>query len=151
VRNALVVALISSSITVAVAIGCSAPSPDGTALDHGRNSSSSGNDGESGSSSGTNASCANHAKVDDRPACDQCARSKCCDSVLECDNTGDCAAMMKCMDDCQGDFVCQYTCSTVHEKGASVLGELSSCAQAKCSTECPSTAPDAGDPFADAF
>jgi hypothetical protein len=155
VRHVLVAALLGSSITLLVAIGCSAPSPDGTTLNRGRSSSSSGDDGDDEgekTSSGGNTSCSSHAKVDDRPACDECARGKCCDEVLECDKTSDCAAMMKCFDDCQGDVFCQLTCSTVHEKGASVLNEFASCAQTKCGTECPSTTPDAGgDPFADAF
>ena len=154
VRNPLTVAVFSASLVIGIVIGCSAPSPDGTGLNRGRGSSgSSGTDDElDGSPSNTNddpktggdPSCANHEKVDDRPACDQCARAKCCAQVLECDKTPDCQAMMKCLEDCKDDLTCSLTCQIAHEKGGGILADLAACAQTKCEAECPSTSVDAG-------
>ena len=95
--------------------------------------------------------CTNHEKVDDRPACDQCARANCCEFVLTCDKTPDCGELLKCLDECAGDVFCQLTCSSAHEKGGSVLSDVSSCAKSKCASECPASTPDAGDLFGDAF
>jgi len=148
VRKPLAIAFFSASFVIAIVVGCSAPSPDGDSLNRTRGSSGE----DSGVLTPEGVDCTNHEKVDDRPACDQCARANCCEYVVECDETPDCEAIIKCLDDCQGDVLCQFTCSTVHEKGGAVLQDLSACAQSKCKSECPASTPDAGeDPFADAF
>ena len=155
------VAAFSSSIVIAIAVGCSAPSPDGSGVNRGRGSSgSSGDDGDldetpsssgSSGSSGSNASCTNHEPVDDRPACDQCARANCCEQILECDNTPDCKALLKCIDENKDDIFGQLTCNTAHSKGSEVLSGVAGCAQTKCEAECPSQGiGDAGIDF-DAF
>jgi hypothetical protein len=97
------------------------------------------------------ASCKDLALVVGEPkACDDCAKSKCCDEVLACNNSSDCKALQECIKPCaQDDFVCIGTCSEAHSKGASLLQEVGSCAQTNCKTECASSQPDAGDPFAD--
>ena len=149
VRKPLAVAVFSASIAIGIAVGCSAPSPDGTSLNRGRGSSSSGSDDDaetasssSGGSNGGSADCSNHEKVDDRPACDQCARANCCAEVLECDKTADCAALLKCIDDCKGELICQLTCDEAHPKGSDALSGVAGCAQTKCETECPSQGVD---------
>jgi len=145
VRKPLAVAVFSASIAIGIAVGCSAPSPDGTSLNRGRGSSSSGSDDDAetaSSSSGGSADCSNHEKVDDRPACDQCARANCCAEVLECDKTADCAALLKCIDDCKGELICQLTCDEAHPKGSDALSGVAGCAQTKCETECPSQGVD---------
>ena len=156
VRNPLVLAASSVTVIVLIVIGCSAPSPDGDGIVRGRGASSSGTSGstaelEAGTSSGGTASCATRAKVDDRPACDQCVRAQCCKQVLACDDEPDCDALQKCADACAGDAFCQFGCRGTHESGASALDKVASCATAKCAAECPSSIPDGGDPFADAF
>ncbi len=160
------IAVVTSSLVLGVLIvfGCSAPSPDGSDLAGGKNggksSSSSGSSGDASqatSSSGTsgtsgtvNGNCSNHEKVDDRPACDQCVRAKCCDEVLACDKTADCKAVGKCFDDCKGDLFCQLTCQDTHATGFNVLQGVGNCATASCPNECPSQTPDGGvDPFGD--
>ena len=148
-RNSLSVAVFSLSIGIGIVIGCSAPSPDGTGLRRGRGSSSGANGDDVGSEDSNSstkapASCENHEKVDDRPACDQCVRASCCDKVLACDETADCQAMMQCLEECgPDDIACGLTCQIAHERGGSVLSEVAACAQTKCKTECPS--PGLGD------
>lgn len=148
------VTVFSSCIAIGIAVGCSAPSPDGTGLNRGRGSSSSGGDGDGDDAAPSNTSgadCTNHEKVDDRPACDQCARANCCEDILECDETPDCKALLKCVDDCKGDVFCGLTCDNAHPKGSQILSGVASCAQTKCETECPSQGlGDAGFDF-DAF
>ena len=153
VRKSVAVAVFSSFIAFAIVVGCSAPSPDGSSLSRGRGSRSSSGDAEenTSSSSGSAGDCTNHEKVDDRPACDQCARANCCEFVLTCDKTPDCGELIKCLDECAGDVFCQLTCSAAHEKGGSVLSDVSSCAKSKCASECPASTPDAGNFFGDAF
>ena len=88
--------------------------------------------------------------VGEPPACDQCAKSKCCDEVLACNNSSDCKALQACIAPCaQDDFVCIGTCSEAHSKGAALLQEVGSCAQTNCKTECQASEPDAGNPFGD--
>ncbi|MBX3263269.1 MAG: hypothetical protein KIS78_17210 [Labilithrix sp.] len=153
-RKPIGVALFSSLIAVAIVVGCSAPSPDGTSLSRGRGSSSGSDDETDPDDTGSNPAagdCTNHEKVDDRPACDQCARANCCEFILTCDKTPDCDALIKCLDGCNGDVFCQLTCSSTHERGGAVLSDVSACAKSKCESECPSVTPDAGDLFGDAF
>ncbi|MBX3205090.1 MAG: hypothetical protein KF764_08470 [Labilithrix sp.] len=154
-RKPFAVAFLSCSFAFAIVVGCSAPSPDGTSLSRGRGSSgSSGDDADPEGDNSSNpaaGNCANHEKVDDRPACDQCARANCCEFILTCDKTPDCEALLKCVDDCKGDILCQYTCSISHERGGSVLSDVSACAKSKCASECPAADLDGGDLFGDAF
>jgi hypothetical protein len=163
VQKSLGVLAGSLFVGVAIVMGCSAPSADGSNLagsKPGKASSSSGgsNDDDDGgsssttsSSSGGSASCAAHAKVSDRPACDTCTKAKCCDEIVACDKDSDCKAIQKCFEECPpNDDTCGLVCLTAHDKGANTLQGVSSCAQDKCATECPSSVPDAGeDPFGD--
>jgi len=141
VRNFFNVAVFSLSSGIGIVIGCSAPSPDGTGLSRGRGSSSGSNGDDEPNATQTPASCENHEPVDDRPACDLCVRTNCCEQVLECDNTADCQAMMLCLEECgPEDLACGLTCQIAHERGGSVLSEVAACAQTKCKAECPSQA-----------
>ena len=154
-QSRLSAAVFALSLGIGIVIGCSAPSPDGTNLSRGRGSSgnagdATGDDEEDLDRSNGSPTCENHAKVDDRPACDECARANCCEQVLECDKTADCQALMQCLDDCAGDFTCVLTCQIAHERGAGVLSEVAACAQMKCKAECPEQDLDAGIDF-DAF
>ncbi len=156
-RNPLAVAVFSASVAIGIAVGCSAPSPDGTSLSRGRGSSggdSGGDPADTASSSGASGgsvSCTNHEKVDDRPACDQCARAKCCAEIVECDKIPDCQALLTCIDDCKGDVFCGLSCDNAHPKGSDALSGVAGCAQVKCAAECPSQGlGDAGLDF-DAF
>lgn len=88
--------------------------------------------------------------VGEPKACDDCAKSKCCEEVLACNKSADCKALQQCIAPCaQDDFVCIGTCSEAHSKGAGQLQEVGSCAQTNCKTECAASEPDAGDPFGD--
>lgn len=92
--------------------------------------------------------CSNHESVDDRPACDQCARAQCCEQIVGCDESDDCKLLMDCIGDCaEGDLFCPAVCSEAHPEGKAVLGKVSSCAMSKCKSECPPPELDAGDPF----
>jgi hypothetical protein len=154
VRKTLVVAVCSTFLGIAIVVGCGAPSPDGDIDSPTRNPSNKDDASTSsaldGSSSTGDPSCASHAKIDDRPACDQCARAHCCKYVLDCDESPDCQALMQCFDDCAGDAFCQFTCSAAHEPGSAVLTNVSSCAKTKCGKECPDVELDGGLDF-DAF
>lgn len=87
-------------------------------------------------------------KVSDKPACDTCAKDKCCAEVLACDKSNDCKALQACLEPCANDdLVCVLTCQAAHPKGQDALQEVGSCALANCKTECPSETPDSGDPF----
>ena len=155
-RNSFSVAVFSVSLAVGIFIGCSAPSPDGTSLSRGRGSDRNTGDGDddgSGSTTpGDTVSCESHAPVDDRPACDKCVRSNCCAQVVDCDKSSDCAAVMKCLDECAGDIACSLTCQIAHEIGSGMLAEVAGCAQTKCEAECPSQGiGDGGLDLEDAF
>ena len=88
-------------------------------------------------------------KVGEPAACDQCAKTKCCDEVLACTKSADCVALQECIAPCdQSDFICIATCQEQHSKGNDLLTEVGSCARSNCKKECPSETPD-GDIFAD--
>lgn len=154
-RKSLVIVWITAFVGVGIVIGCnSSPAEEGDSDDPGRERAnddrddSDGSGGSSGSTEGGAASCANHDPVDDRPACDQCARANCCESILACDKSPDCKAMMKCLEECaEGDLSCGLTCNLAHEQGAADLQQVGSCAGNRCAEECPSSTPDAGDGF----
>lgn len=87
-------------------------------------------------------------KVSDKPACDTCAKAKCCAEVQTCDKSNDCKALQACLEPCANDdLVCVLTCQAAHPKGQDALQEVGSCALANCKVECPSETPDSGDPF----
>lgn len=96
-------------------------------------------------------SCENREPVDDRPACDECVRSKCCEYVVACDKTPTCKQIQECLDECTdpSDFTCPLLCSSSNPGGSQVLQDVGACAQTECKSECPSTNQfDAGiDPF----
>jgi hypothetical protein len=113
---------------------------------------SSGNNGEGGTSSGTTTSsggpdCTNRpGKVSDTPACDTCAKAKCCEHIDACDNNDDCKAAQDCIAACDpSDQVCGLTCLLAHEEGTGILQKLASCTSSKCKAECPSASVDASD------
>jgi hypothetical protein len=110
--------------------------------DEGGTSSSGGSSGTSGST----ADCTNHAPVSDTPACDTCAKAKCCDHIDKCDKNDDCKAAQDCIAACaEGDQFCGLTCLLSHEQGSEILQGLASCTSTKCKAECPSANPgDAG-------
>jgi hypothetical protein len=82
-------------------------------------------------------------KASDDPVCDKCAKTKCCKEVMACDQSADCKAFGKCLDDCaDGDTVCVLTCASLHGKGSDIAQELGACASSECKTECKP--PDAG-------
>ena len=84
------------------------------------------------------------AKVSDRPACDKCAKEKCCAQIQTCNESEDCTALQSCLAPCaQSDIVCILTCQDAHGTGAAKLQEVGSCATNKCKVECPSETPDA--------
>ena len=124
-------------------------------------SSSSGGDGDTGLPARTEAGAETSTTSDAAPAesckdlklvvgepaaCDQCAKSKCCDSVLACTKSDDCTAVQECIAPCaQDDFICISTCTESHPSGTAILQEIGSCAKTKCKTECASSEPpDAG-------
>ena len=86
-------------------------------------------------------------KVSDRPACETCAKSKCCKEIAACDESNDCKALIKCGDTCDpSDIFCAFECQTKYPTGTDRLREVGSCTELNCATECP--APDGGiDPF----
>jgi hypothetical protein len=85
-------------------------------------------------------------KVSDRPACDQCAKAKCCKEIDACDKSNACKVLADCIADCDADdFACVLTCQGANPSGAQLLTEIGYCAQAQCKTECPSEMPDSGD------
>jgi hypothetical protein len=84
------------------------------------------------------------AKVSDRPACDKCAKEKCCSQIQACNESEDCKGLQDCLAPCaQEDLVCILTCQDAHGTGATKLQEVGSCATNKCKAECPSETPDA--------
>jgi hypothetical protein len=141
---------LTASFGAVVAIGCSGDDKDGSTglpprnsnndKDGGEtNASSSG--GSSGGSSGTPSyDCTSHAPVDDRPACDQCARSKCCEWITKCDGSPSCKAAQDCIGACSADdFPCVLGCSATAGTGGTFLEELGACVSNSCKAECPST------------
>ena len=140
---------------VATALGsaCSSSTPDtGGANLPGRNDADT-NDGNVGpitDSSVAPPTCDKlTTKVSDRPACDTCAKAKCCSEITACNASNDCAALQQCLAPCaQTDTLCILTCQEAHPKGGDLLQEVGSCAQLKCKSECPSETPD-GDIFPD--
>jgi hypothetical protein len=84
-------------------------------------------------------------KVSDRPACDQCAKAKCCEEIHACEQSSACKALTVCIEACdEDDFVCLLTCQGSNPSGSALLSEIGYCAQAECNAECPSETPDAG-------
>ncbi len=152
--NTLRLIAFTASVATAVVIGCGDDKgDDGSGLpprtsgnkDAGSTSSSSTSSGSTDTDSGSGYDCSNHASVDDRPACDQCARSKCCEWITKCDQSAQCKAVQNCLKDCANDdFVCILGCQSQGGTGAEYLQELGACAQNECKSECPSSAPDGG-------
>jgi hypothetical protein len=156
VGNTLRLIAFTASVATAVVIGCGDDKgDDGSGLpprtsgnkDAGSTSStsSSTSSGSTDTDSGSGYDCSNHASVDDRPACDQCARAKCCEWITKCDQSAQCKAVQNCLKDCANDdFVCILGCQSQGGTGAEYLQELGACAQNECKSECPSSAPDGG-------
>lgn len=151
----LLVACLVGIGTFAIVAGCSAPSTDG---DVKKGSSSRGDDddddttpkkGTSSSSGEVAADCTSLPKADDRPACDQCTRSKCCKQYAACQASPACKAQADCIA-AAPDAISALTCGL----DESELGDLGNCAATACKAECPSTLTlDGGgfgsDPFGD--
>lgn len=158
------VACLAALGTFAIVVGCTAPSTDGdvnnkTSRGAGDDDdTTSGTSGKSkGTSSGTTSSgstevqgdCSGREPADDRPQCDQCARTKCCNQYAFLLDDNGCKLQKKCIDDCKGEPFCQLTC--LQTTGSEKCLEFSQCIQANCGNQCPSTG-DAGsfeDPFGD--
>lgn len=151
----LLAALLVGGVTFAVVAGCSGDT-DGTTVKNGSKSKGGDDDDDTtpkkGTSSGTTSTatddqagdCSKAEKTDDRPACDTCAKSKCCKSVLAVQSNSDAKLLTKCLDTCgplttlEG-ATCGLTCQESHPSGNTVFGDFSSCVQDKCGSECPST------------
>lgn len=141
---------ITTSVVGLIVIGCGDDNKDGGANLPPRNSgkdSGETNTSSSGGSSGdpgTNYDCSNHAPVDDDPACDQCARSKCCEWISKCDGSPSCKAAQDCIAACNpDDFTCVLSCSATAGTGGVFLEELGACVSNNCKTECNASQPDA--------
>lgn len=105
---------------------------------------------DSGGGSSGNVDCTGLTdKVSDTPACDTCAKQKCCKEVMACENSSDCKALNACLAKCADtDQLCILTCSAAHDNGTALAQDVASCAQDKCASECPT--PEGGtDPFND--
>lgn len=151
----LLAALVVGGVTFAVVAGCGADT-DGTTVKNGSKSKKGDDDDDTtptkkGTSSGAATAdddqagdCSKAEKTDDRPACDSCAKSKCCKSVLAVQANSDAKLLTQCLDKCgplttlEG-ATCGLTCQESHPSGNSVFGDFSSCVQDKCANECPST------------
>jgi hypothetical protein len=136
-----------SLLALVIAIGCSDsdPPPPRTSAPPRESTGSSGSDASTGAPD-----CTKHAKVDDRPACDQCAREKCCKELVACDDNAGCKATMDCLAACQPDDpTCGLTCS-LNDPGNLLLA-FGQCAKGKCGSECPDTSSGDGGPDFDAF
>ena len=137
----------SAFVVVLLAIGCGeekAGESPGLPARNVRDGDGGAGSGEVGTSS-SSADCTNHAKVDDRPACDQCTRSKCCASILKCDETADCKALQQCLEPCSSDDIaCVLLCQAQHPSGNDALSNVGACAGTECKAECPLAIPDAG-------
>ena len=113
------------------------------------NTSSSG--GNTSSSGDPTYDCTNHAAVDPNPACDQCARSKCCEQITQCDQTPSCKTAQDCLAACASDdFVCITGCSATGGKGGEILNEFGACLVNGCKSECSGSQPEVDAGF-DAF
>ena len=126
-----------------VALGCSSTPPDsGTGLPS-RNPKQ---DAEAPPDAGTGYDCTNRAPVDDDPQCDQCARAKCCEYVVKCDESPQCKAAQKCLAECpDGDTTCILGCDATSGAGGEYLRDLGACVTNECENECASAQPeDAG-------
>lgn len=141
-RKALgMLALVAASTT----LGSAACSSDGKGDDGSVLPSRTGQ-ADAGSDSAAPLDCSKRSgKVSDDPACDTCAKAKCCDEISKCDESADCAALEKCLDACaDNDTVCVLSCQATHDKGASILQDVGACAQNECAKECPIQMPDGG-------
>jgi hypothetical protein len=145
--------LITASFGVLVVIGCGDDSKDGGANLPPRNSgkedggqtNTSTSGGSTSGDPGTNYDCTSHAPVDDDPACDQCARSKCCEWISKCDGSPSCKAAQDCIGACNSDdFTCVLGCSATAGTGGVFLEELGPCVSNGCKSECSASQPDAG-------
>ena len=143
---------IAASFGVLVVIGCGGDDKDGGANLPPRNSGKDAETNTSSSSGSTTSSsgdpsydCSNHAAVDDDPACDQCARSKCCEWITKCDGSPSCKAAQECIAACDdGDFICVQSCAVTAGAGGEFLQEFGACVSNSCKSECASSQPDAG-------
>lgn len=142
--------------TFAIVIGCNAPSTDGDVANGSRRAAGDDDDDDAPkkkSSSGTPsntpaADCTKLPEADPRPACDQCTRSKCCDTYAACSNSATCKQVVDCIAAAK-DTISAYTC-TLTDDGK--LSDLADCTRDNCAAECPSTLSldgGFGDPFGD--
>ena len=150
-RKALVfVTLLGCGLAASVGAACGDSNPDGGGINLPPRDDARASETGQVTDGSSPVSCANlSTKVSDRPACDKCAKDKCCSEIQACNASNDCAALQACLEPCaQTDTLCILTCQESHSKGGELLQEVGSCAQLKCKSECPSETPDA-DPFAD--
>lgn len=142
-KNTFKFFVVSSAVAVAVAIGCGGSDVEGDTLP--RRADADGGSAPSDGGSSTGPSCTGLAlQVSDTPACDKCAKDKCCSEVIACNDSSDCKGLMSCIAKCgSSDLQCMLACQTAHDKGAGLLQDLGSCAGDKCQAECPSSDLDA--------
>ena len=131
--------------------GSTIPAGDGGGSSSGASSSgaSSGTTGDSGKPV-PSADCSKMTtKVDDRPACDTCAKQKCCTQIQACEASAACKAAQQCVAACASDdFFCVLQCSATGGSGAETLQAVGTCASQQCPNECPSSFDfDGGSPF----
>lgn len=143
--------VVTASFGVLVVFGCGDSDKDGSSGLPPRNSgdkdggqTNTSTSGGSTSGSGTNYDCSSHAPVDDDPACDQCARSKCCEWISKCDGSPSCKAAQDCIAACNpDDFTCVLSCSATAGSGGVFLEEFGACVSNNCKSECNTSQPDA--------
>lgn len=143
--------VVTAAIGTVIVVGCGDDDKNTGANLPPRNSGKDAetNTSTSGGSSGNtdpNYDCSNRAAVDDDPACDQCARSKCCEWITKCDGSPSCKAAQECIAACDdGDIICVQSCAATGGTGAVFLQEFGACVSNECKTECQSAQPeDAG-------
>lgn len=142
---------LTAAFGVVVVIGCGGDDNDGGEGLPPRNAGTKDAETNTGSSGTTTSSsgdptydCSNREPVDDNPACDQCARSKCCEWITKCDGSPSCKAAQNCIAACDdGDIICVQGCAVTAGAGGTFLQEFGACVTNECKSECESSQPDA--------
>ena len=144
--------VLTASFGLVVAFGCGDSDKDGgTGLPPRNSGDKDSGQTNTSSSGGTSSSgdvtydCSNHEPVSDTPACDQCAKAKCCKQILICDSSESCKAVQACVKACpDGDFFCIVGCDATGGTGSELFKDVGACAQNNCKSECPAAEVDAG-------
>lgn len=100
-------------------------------------------DGGTTDSGGSTACTADAGKVDDNPACNDCAYANCCTQIAACQADPNCEGLQQCIAACDpSDTECLLTCQVEYDP--TTLQNVGTCAQVKCKSECGSVNTDAG-------